>query len=63
MRPLSNLVELLYGKNSGQFKLWINMDKNRQNSFKGIGTEERAKMGLKYFVNLLYTVIVITKLY
>ena len=33
------------------------MDKNIQNSFKDIGTEERAKMGLKYFVNLLYTVI------
>ena len=33
------------------------MDKHRQNSFKGIGTDERAKMGLKYFLNLLYTVM------
>ena len=33
------------------------MDKNRQFSLEGIGTEERAKMGMKYCVNLLYTVM------
>ena len=32
MRPLSNLIELLYGKNNGKFKVCTNIDKNRQNS-------------------------------
>ena len=36
MRPLSNLIELLYGKNNGNFKVWTKMDKNIQNSFRVI---------------------------
>ena len=39
----------------------MSMNKNTQNSFnlnfKDIETEERTKMGLKYFVHLLYTVV------
>ena len=44
----SNLIELLYGRNSGKLKVKVqtNMDKNIQNSFRVIKAERWAKIRL-----------------